>query len=543
MIDLKKLEPILAGYKSYFPSHWYDEQYKWEAIKHFQEHWDIEAENFGDMFKMATEKTFNLLASGYAYPRAMIINFAMADNEGTRQMFRNLFDETRDLSERVGAFQVAAENMRVKYDDGTWRKHYQNTNAISTYLWLMYPDKYYIYKYELYRDAAVELAADYRAKRDGSVDTMIGGFHMYDEICQAIQNDEELVKLIKSSLTDSCYPDPAMKTATIDVGFYLSRFFLNERASMQEEEGWFPKDYTPDLSVDEWVELLKDRSVFTISSLQIVKRLKDYGGQATCKQLSIKYGETPNFYNGGCPKMLHHYVCQYSYLYATEILCALREKAVYLTDYPYYHILSLGCGGCADLMAFERFYDENNLTTPVSYVGIDINELWKPITSQIKNYCENRNFKYQSIYEDVFDSFHQRAIASTNVIVISYLISYLYNTDQISAIDSLFADIARNVIARKERGQKLLLIINDVNSRYRGRNYFNWLKNKVEEYDFASVISTEKYFDPGALYDGQKIGTPYATKHSLFAIPLNIRRDYHAQANCKQTFQLILEVI
>lgn len=244
-----------------------------------------------------------------------------------------------------------------------------------------------------------------------------------------------------------------------------------------------------------------------------------------------------------CPKMLHHYVCQYSYLYATEILCALREKAVYLTDYPYYHILSLGCGGSADLMAFERFYDENNLIAPVSYVGIDINELWKPITLQIKNYCESRNFNYQSIYEDVFDSFHQRAIASTNVIVISYLISYLYNTDQISAIDSLFADIAQNVIAQKERGQKLLLIINDVNSHYRGRSYFNWLKNKVEGYDFASVISTEKYFDTGDLYSGQKIGSPYATKSSIFNIPRNIQRDYHAQSNCKKTFQLILEVI
>ena len=299
MINLKKLEPILAGYKAYFPSHWYDEQYKWEAIKHFQEHWDIEAENFGDMFKAATDKTSNLLASGYAYPRGMIINFAKADDEGTRRMFRDLFDETRDLGERVSAFQAAAEDMRVKHDDGTWRNHYQNTNAISTYLWMMFPDKYYIYKYELFRDAAVELEADYRAKRDGSVDAMIGGFRMYDEICQAIQNDEELVKLIKSSLTDSCYPDPMMKTATIDVGFYLSRFFLSERVSKQEEEVWFPKDYTPDLSVDEWVELLKDSSVFTISSLQIVKRLKDYGGQATCTQLSIKYGESKNFYNAG----------------------------------------------------------------------------------------------------------------------------------------------------------------------------------------------------------------------------------------------------
>ena len=49
MIDLKKLNPILEGYKAYFPSHWDDEKYKWEAIKHFQEYWDIDAENFGEM--------------------------------------------------------------------------------------------------------------------------------------------------------------------------------------------------------------------------------------------------------------------------------------------------------------------------------------------------------------------------------------------------------------------------------------------------------------------------------------------------------------
>ena len=44
---------------------------------------------------------------------------------------------------------------------------------------------------------------------------------------------------------------------------------------------------------------MNDSSIFTINSLQIMKRLKDYGGAATCKQLSVKYGENPNFYNGG----------------------------------------------------------------------------------------------------------------------------------------------------------------------------------------------------------------------------------------------------
>lgn len=299
MIDIVKLRAILAGYKAYFPGHWEDEKYKWEAIKHFHDHWNIEAENFGKMFKSATDKTFNLLASGYAYPRGMIINFAKVDDSAVRQMFRDLFDESRELAARVDAFQTASETIRAKYDDGTWRNHYQNTNAISTYLWLMYPDKYYIYKYELFRDAAAELNSEYRPKRNDSIDSLVGGLGLYDEINKVICEDEELVSMLQDAIDDTCYSDPKLKTATIDVGFYLSRFFLEEKKTAQEEEGWFPKDYNPDITVAEWVEMLNDTSVFTLNALQIMKRMKDYGGQATCTQLSIKYGESKNFYNSG----------------------------------------------------------------------------------------------------------------------------------------------------------------------------------------------------------------------------------------------------
>ena len=299
MISLDKFKPVLDSYKAYFPIHWSDEKYKWEAIKHFQDNWDIDAENFGDMFKKATDKTSNLLASGYAYPRAMITNFAKADDEGTRSMFRALFDESEDLAQRVSTFQAAAEEMRVKFDDGTWRNHYQSTNAISTYLWLRYPDKYYIYKYELLRAASTELSSDYRPKKNGSVDSMISGFQLYDEMCSAIVKDESIKTMIRNALTSACYPDPAMKTATIDVSFYLSRFYLDEQKKKKEYAEWFPKDYSPNLSVDDWVSLLGDSSVFTQSSLQIMKRMKDYGGQATCTQLAVKYGESKNFYNAG----------------------------------------------------------------------------------------------------------------------------------------------------------------------------------------------------------------------------------------------------
>lgn len=57
--------------------------------------------------------------------------------------------------------------------------------------------------------------------------------------------------------------------------------------------------YSPGLSVENWQSLLNDQAVFNTQSLEIMKRLKDYGGKATCTQLSSIYGDTVNFYNRG----------------------------------------------------------------------------------------------------------------------------------------------------------------------------------------------------------------------------------------------------
>ena len=62
---------------------------------------------------------------------------------------------------------------------------------------------------------------------------------------------------------------------------------------------WWPTDYSPAISTEEWIALLNDAEVFIPSSLEIMKRMLDYGCKATCTQLSVKYGETKNFYNSG----------------------------------------------------------------------------------------------------------------------------------------------------------------------------------------------------------------------------------------------------
>jgi len=299
MINEDKLKAILAEYKKIFlTQQWKEEKYKWEAVKHFQDHWNINAPNFAEMFMKATEKTFNLLAAMNYFPRAMIRTFAEADQEATRTMFINLYDETKDLAERVEKFQSDAEALREKYNDGTWKQHYQNATAISTYLWLRYPDKYYIYKFSEYRDVAKELESDFMPKKGAASANIIGGFKLYDEICRHLKADTGLVSMLQSVIPDNCYPDTELKTLTIDFGFYISRFY-SKKKNIDTTDEWFPSDYSPNISVDEWLELLADENVFNQTSLEIMKRMKDHGGMATCKQLANKYGETMEFYRNG----------------------------------------------------------------------------------------------------------------------------------------------------------------------------------------------------------------------------------------------------
>ena len=50
------------------------------------------------------KKTANLLASMNNFPRKMVIQYAQDDTEAVRAMFLNLYDESKDVTERILQF-------------------------------------------------------------------------------------------------------------------------------------------------------------------------------------------------------------------------------------------------------------------------------------------------------------------------------------------------------------------------------------------------------------------------------------------------------
>ena len=214
MIDQAKLQDVLRCYKRDFISfmwndkdykRWNDEKFKWEAVQCFKDHWAIDAEDFSLMLKQSLAKTKNLLATAGHFPRGMIEGFAQSAPEEVRAMFIALFDENRDVYERIYEFRQQGAVLLSKYG-GNAKNHYQYENAITTYLWLRYPEKYYIYKFSIAQKVAEILDVGYQFKMGAYADNIRSFLKMYDEISAALKEDAELVKLFKDNLTDTQSP-------------------------------------------------------------------------------------------------------------------------------------------------------------------------------------------------------------------------------------------------------------------------------------------------------------------------------------------------
>lgn len=223
MFNQLRLKEALRQYKKDFvATHWNEEKYKWEAVKCFQDNWDIHAADFEDMLSQSLSKTSNLLASTNNFPAGMIIEFAHAAPEKVRAMYMDLFDESKDVFGRIESFKKQSNILLKKYKS-TAKQHYQHENAITTYLWLRYPDKYYVYKYSEARSVSNKLDSNYKFKKGSYTDNLKSFYDFYNEIRESLKRDSTLIDLFKSQLTDDCYPDSELRTLTFDVGFYISR--------------------------------------------------------------------------------------------------------------------------------------------------------------------------------------------------------------------------------------------------------------------------------------------------------------------------------
>ena len=300
---------VIDHYKSNFGAVNKDEHYKWEALGWYKKHWNIDAEDFADMLTNAFSKTANLLSSGMYYPYKMITEYAQADPEEVRRIFKLLHDESIPLAERYHLFRDSCKaRIDQIMDEQPGREkalnHYQDLRAVMVYLTFEYPEKYYLFKSTMYSDFRDRIGfREEKTNQTSVIGKVDNFFRMCEMILDEVKMDHELISMHKSRLGEDCYSDDALHLLTMDIVYYGSNYMseddFKKRPITKTETAYWPslEEYNPGITKDMWISVLSNPAITTPENLDMLRKILDLGGESTCAHLAEVYGKTHSYYN------------------------------------------------------------------------------------------------------------------------------------------------------------------------------------------------------------------------------------------------------
>lgn len=175
------------------------EFYKYEAVKHFKDHWDWNAIDFGSMVRESMKKQDNLI---YNLATSALNRIATDKPAETKAIFRKLYNESFDLGDRIKTFSKEVDQL-IKQINPLLNGN-QDERAISVYLTFMYPDKYTFYK-DSYYSKYCDLIKIKKANAGGKY---VHYLNLIDELKEKyIKYDDELLELTNQTLPDSAWRD------------------------------------------------------------------------------------------------------------------------------------------------------------------------------------------------------------------------------------------------------------------------------------------------------------------------------------------------
>jgi hypothetical protein len=137
--------------------------YMWDAQQHFAQIWDIERLDFDAMYAESLHSTIsNRLWTGVDYhPKESMISFLRYEKEFIRSMFRDLFNEAKDLQMRISRFIFHCDELgkQIKKKEPKFLHHYHDEQIIMAYLALHDPQRYVFIDIPSFRKAMEAMQA------------------------------------------------------------------------------------------------------------------------------------------------------------------------------------------------------------------------------------------------------------------------------------------------------------------------------------------------------------------------------------------------
>ena len=164
--------------------------------------------------------------------------------EAYRAALRFLFDENIDLGTRVREFQDQVSGIYRMVEPKL--SHHHDERTIATLLSIKYPEVYPIYKASYY-EAYCKFLGVSPAKKDEKYVHYIG---LIKDLVQLIKLDDELITLVNSLKTPTCYADPEYLLLAQDILYQYFREIAKE-SEKTNVRYWL---YSPGEQAKKWNE-------------------------------------------------------------------------------------------------------------------------------------------------------------------------------------------------------------------------------------------------------------------------------------------------
>jgi len=204
-----KVDKINA-YKAVFKKHLeitqnYNELYKYECLQNFVTHWDLGALDLASVY----DKSYSSNISGRLWggstnsAKEMMLKFIARDKEFVRSMFRDLYNEDKDIGMRINRFKFHCDQLleQLQQTEQQWNSHFHSDAEVAMYLAFQYPDTYNLFQFApfsimMQRLELKKLPEEYETDR-------------YFKLCKGLytmlSKDEELLELHSAKRVDPLY--------------------------------------------------------------------------------------------------------------------------------------------------------------------------------------------------------------------------------------------------------------------------------------------------------------------------------------------------
>jgi hypothetical protein len=232
-----------------------EEGYKFHTVDHFLNHFDIEAFDLAAMLDVAIPNN-NLVVGSMYYPKKMLLIFAREKGEEVRAILKNLFDESKSVSERLTESESAFNDIQDRWniEKNETAHSYHSLRFLSLLLALRYPDKYNPLKPSEWRVFVKFLEDDFRMPKRLTAGEQYELYTPYIEALRAYIQTQPSIQELKHKLTAGLsFNDDESRWMTQNIIYVTARAYAERMAesSVRVEKEVYTAEENQEVLVEE----------------------------------------------------------------------------------------------------------------------------------------------------------------------------------------------------------------------------------------------------------------------------------------------------